>query len=318
MKQNISLVDPEEEVVKAIRHLSDEDVKMALSVQATLRHSLSSSLRNRGFLEIPPVMVSPLTDPLNHPVSDPRISCYGGEMWLTKSMIFHKQIAVQKLGRIYIMSPNIRLETSDKAETGRHLYEFTQVDVEALEWTRDQSMDLAENLIIEAIRAVREENRKEMEAFGRDISDFRKGFRRISYLDASREYGDEFEKSLSADAKEPVWLVDIPLQAREFYDREREDTPGILMDMDLIWPEGFQEALSGGEREYDYGRILERISKKGQNPETFKWFLAAAKHGMKGSSGFGIGVERFTRYLCGLKHAGMATAFPKIPGRISL
>ena len=35
------------------------------------------------------------------------------------------------------------------------------------------------------------------------------------------------------------------MEAREFYDREDPARPGTLVDMDLLYPEGFCEALSG-------------------------------------------------------------------------
>ncbi len=305
-------------VPEAMAHLQQDEVKLALKVQGTLKYSLVGSLRQRGFTEIPPVIISPLTDPLNHPVHDPSMECYGGRMWLTKSMIFHKQLAVQAMKKIFIVSPNIRLETSDKALSGRHLYEFTQVDVEALRWSREKSMDLAEELIIEAMGTVREELGKELKAAGREVPVILKRFKRITYRDAEREYGDDFERLISLESTQPVWIIDIPLNAREFYDRESDHHPGILRDMDLIWPEGYQEALSGGEREYELKRILARISKKRQDPESFRWFLDAAKTGLQPSSGFGIGVERFTRYVCGLDHISKTTAFPKVPGKVSL
>jgi asparaginyl-tRNA synthetase len=40
--------------------------------------------------------------------------------------------------------------------------------------------------------------------------------------------------------------------------------------MDLIYPNGHGEALSGGEREYEYERIKERILKGGQTLAQFK------------------------------------------------
>ena len=38
------------------------------------------------------------------------------------------------------------------------------------------------------------------------------------------------------------------------------------------------------------------------------------KLGIPPSAGFGIGVERFTRYICGLKNIWDAVPFPKVPG----
>ncbi|MBU7025084.1 MAG: hypothetical protein HXS40_13060, partial [Theionarchaea archaeon] len=31
-------------------------------------------------------------------------------------------------------------------------------------------------------------------------------------------------------------------------------------------------------------------------------------------AGFGLGIERFTRYICGLDHIWESSPFPKVPG----
>ena len=67
------------------------------------------------------------------------------------------------------------------------------------------------------------------------------------------------------------------------------------MDMDLIYPEGFGEAISGGEREFEIEKILQRVALKGQNPDQFKWFIETASGGLLPSAGFGIGIERLVR-----------------------
>ena len=115
--------------------------------------------------------------------------------------------------------------------------------------------------------------------------------------------------------KEPIWIVDMPLKNREFYDKEYVNKPGYLKDMDLIYPEGYGEALSGGEREYEYELIKKRILKKGQALTQFKKYLELAKGDLPPSAGFGIGIERLTRFICGLKRIEEASLFPKIPGK---
>jgi len=87
-----------------------------------------------------------------------------------------------------------------------------------------------------------------------------------------------------------------------------------LRDMDLIYPEGFGEALSGGEREYEHQRIRKRIEQFGMKPEVLNWLLEFAKLGIPKSTGFGIGVERLTRFCCGLKRIEDVSLFPKVPG----
>jgi asparaginyl-tRNA synthetase len=120
---------------------------------------------------------------------------------------------------------------------------------------------------------------------------------------------------ISKTSTEPVWIIDIPLAKREFYDREDPKNPGYLRDMDLLYPEGFGEALSGGEREYKYDRILRRIDQKGQRHSLFKEYLFLARKDLPPSAGFGIGIERLTRYICGLQRIEETSLFPKIPGK---
>jgi asparaginyl-tRNA synthetase len=88
--------------------------------------------------------------------------------------------------------------------------------------------------------------------------------------------------------------------------------------MDLLYPEGFGEALSGGEREHEYEDIVRRIEKAGLATEDFELYLAFAKRGLPASAGFGIGMERLARYICGLKRIEDAALFPKVPGTLSL
>ncbi|MEM0159069.1 MAG: asparagine synthetase A [Thermoplasmataceae archaeon] len=309
----------EREIVNELwNRLSSDKLEIALRVHSNIRLNAARFLQERGFLEVPPVIFSTVTDPLNHPVYDPWFDYDGVRYALTKSMIFHKQILVKRFPKIYTFSPNVRLELPEKASTGRHLLEFTQLDLEMREATRDDVMDLGEDLVIALLRGVKTSLKSDLEHLGRDLAIPKKPFKRIRYTDAEEKYGSDFESVLSREEKAPFWIVDIPLEKREFYDLEKRDEPGILSDMDLIYPEGYQEALSGGEREYDIERIKGRIRKKNQTEDQFKWFLEFARLGLVPSAGFGIGIERLVRYICGYDRIEMVHPFPKIPGKVSI
>jgi len=110
----------------------------------------------------------------------------------------------------------------------------------------------------------------------------------------------------------------MALEAREFYDREDPARPGTLVDMDLLYPEGFCEALSGGEREHTRERILKRMARMGLTLGDFELYLEFAARGFPPSAGFGIGIQRLTRFLCGLKRIEDGVLFPKVPGQLAL
>ena len=267
-----------------------------------------------GFVELLPVILAPVTDPLRHNTDRAIIEAYGKRWHLTRSMIFHKQAAVRACDKIFSFSPNIRLEPTEWGQTGRHLFEFVQLDLEVRNATRDDVMDLGERLLLRIMEKVRERCRNELELLGRKLPRFRAPFPRITYTDARHRYGEDFEERLSAEMETPIWIVDFPIEVREFYDREDPTRPGVLLDMDLLYPQGYGEALSGGEREHRQDRILSRIKFQGLDPEAYASLLSLAGEGIPPSAGFGIGIERLVRFLAGLRHVAETRLFPRVPG----
>ena len=293
-------------------------LKRAIKIHSDVRKFSADFLKERGFFEIPPVIISPITDPLNHPTSHSTIEVNGYKYELTKSMIFHKQISLHVYDKIFAFSPNIRLEEANKRATGRHLIEFTQLDIEMKNASREEIMSLGEDMLIYVIENTITNDSDILSALGRNLKCPSKPFKRITYREALDNYGNDFENKLSKESLEPFWLIDVPLEDREFYDREDPDRPGVLLDMDLIYPEGFGEAISGGEREFELNRIITRINKKGQTLEQFKWYIDFVRRfGLFRSSGFGIGIERLVMFITGAKSIENVTVFPKIPGEFS-
>lgn len=291
--------------------------KEVLQISSELMSSAGQFLRKAGFIEILPVIISPITDPLNHSVLDAAIDYYDGQYSLTKSMIFHKQLAVRVFPKIFAFSPNVRLETEEKQSTGRHLIEFTQLDLEVKDAKRDDIMSLIESMFEKVFKDVDEKFGDVVRAMNPHFCIPKAPFKRVKYLEAFEKYGKDFESILSKAATEPFWLIDIPIEEREFYDR-LDGKGNVLEDMDLIYPYGFGEAISGGERENEYDRIIYRMGLKGTKQESLKWYLDEVKKGIPPSAGCGIGIERLTRFVCNLKHVSQARLFAKVPGTLSI
>lgn len=271
-------------------------------------------LTGEGFVELLPVILAPVTDPLRHATDRAVVRAYGQDWHLTRSMIFHKQAAIRAWDRIFCLSPNVRLEPPEQARTGRHLFEFVQLDLEVRGADREAVMDLAERLLVHVAERVVARCGQELTLLGRTLLKPRPPFPRVTWREAAARYGSDFEEQLSAENEGPVWVVDFPVEAREFYDREDPERPGVLLDMDLIYPGGYGEALSGGEREHEADRIRQRILAQGLDPAAYAPLLALAEEGLPPSAGFGIGVERLVRFLGGLSHVGEVRLFPRIPG----
>lgn len=299
---------------RCYKRLTSSEMVPILSIKNKIREGLANFLRGEKFIEISPVIISPITDPLAHETLDVKINYYGHRYMLTKSMIFHKQMALLTFEKIFCFSPNIRFELKEKAKSSRHLVEFSQLDLEVRYASREKMMELGERMLMYVLTKMKKCCKRELKSLGRDLHVPSRPFKRISFEEAYGKYGEEYESILSLEENEPFWIIDFPLWKREFYDKEYESRKGYLKDMDLVYPEGYREGLSGGEREYEYNRIIKRVKKSGIDVDEFSFYLEMVKRRLYPSAGFGIGVERLVKFICGIADIQYAMLFPKIPG----
>ena len=311
------LITKHEHIHKIADKISSKEMDSILKVQSCALKAIHDFMYKKEVLQLMPVMLSTITDPLCHSVYDAKIKYGEQELMLTKSMILHKQMALMSPTRkaIYIISPNIRLEKEECRGSGRHLIEFSQVDFEFKDAKKEHIKDFMEDLMISVIARVKEDCKEELRALGRvgdkELTVPKKPFTRISTKDAVR-LGEDFETILSEKAVEPFWLTD---HEREFYDKEHEEESRTYLNYDLIYPEGFGEALSGGEREHEHEKIIERMIRSGTKPESYIEYLELAKHGkLPKTAGGGFGVERLIRFLTGKKDIADVSLFAKKPG----
>jgi asparaginyl-tRNA synthetase len=312
-------------------HLSSPVTRSVLTVQHRITVAAREYLRGQGFTEFLPPVIGPVTDPGARGAKQVDVDYYGHRYKLMTSAILYKQATLTVFDKIFCIAPNVRLEPLETASTSRHLAEFHQIDVEMADASRDQITGLAEGLVRHIVQDVTSNLPGEFESLGRDTSVFAdllaRPFGRRSHADAvadlhgmghaqspDAEIDWAGEAMLSRKASKPFFITDYPKGCRGFYDRESRERPGYLRNFDLIAPEGYGELCSGSEREHDYATIVARIRETGENPAKYGWYLQLLREGIPGSAGFGLGLERFTRYLAGLGSVWQASAYPKIPG----
>lgn len=298
---------------QTICHLTRPEMKDILSVQSAVLKSLHDFMWNEGVVQLMPVMLSPFTDPLAHPVYDSSLEYEGQRLELTKSMILHKQLSLMRddLKGIYIVSPNIRLELGETGSSGRHLIEFSQVDIELRDASCRDFMDFMERLYVHMAGFVSSSCYEELKRLGRTLPPLARPFKVFDSTELKDKYGKEWEHEISMKESQPFWVMD---HYREFYDREDPET-GKHVNYDLVYPEGFGEALSGAERETDYEIILKKMKERKTEPESYASYLEIAKQGiLKPTAGGGFGVERIVRYLTGKKQIKEVCMFPRVPG----
>jgi asparaginyl-tRNA synthetase len=306
-----------------LEKLSEIEIKrkscIAKVMTYTLRNLTSQFIKN-GFEWLLPVALSQSTDPL---WPDPgasiekriEVDIYGKTVRTTASMIFHKLIASSIIyPKLFILSPNIRIEKPERAKTGMHIYEFSQFDFEIRNASSKDVMILIENTIQNLIENLKKDMKDELNTLC--TFDFikipKKPFKIYDRCDLEAKYGETWEKEISEKSLDPIWITNIP---REFYDYE-DFTTGKWDNYDLFLPK-YGEVLSGAKREWEYSKILKKIERDKVNKENYKLVLKLSKEDkLKPTSGGGIGIERLVGWISGVSHIAETQPFPRIPGRV--
>jgi asparaginyl-tRNA synthetase len=241
------------------------------------------------------------------------VEIYEKTVRTTLSMIVHKMVACSlAYPKLFILSPNVRIERRERANSGMHAYEFTQLDFEVRDATSQGIRSLVERLICGLVSNLRSVARDELMHLGRFDSlrlpevPFRVHDRR----ELENRLGEGYETRLAREICDPVWVTNMP---REFYDFEDFER-GMWDNYDLLLPQ-YGEVLSGGRREWEYGKIARKMKRDNIAAENYEELLKLAKERrIRPSAGAGIGVERLVSWLVGAKHIGETQPFPKVPG----
>jgi asparaginyl-tRNA synthetase len=255
------------------------------------------------------------------------VEYFGKKVYLSQSAQFYEEAALASLEKVWIYQPAFRAE---KSRTPKHLTEFWMVEAEQAFADQDDNMRLQEELLASIVQRVVENRTEELKILGRSPTVPSVPFDRVSYDEVREtaavhgmgfEWGEdvttEAERLVSLAHKGPFFITDYPLSARSFYHMTYPDRPKVTKSADLIAPEGYGELATGGQRIASYELLMERIKSQDLPVEAFGWYLDLRKYGMPDHAGFGMGVERVTRWLCGLKNIRAASLFPRTTTRVS-
>ncbi len=288
-------------------------------------------LYGEGFIELLPPMVSVVSDPGLRGARKLETRLYGRIYELTSSVIMYKQAGIGVFEKVFFVARNIREEPEENISTGRHLAEFTQLDVEAMLLSAEEAMSLAEKTLHYASKKLLDEHQDLVLGLNPGFRELKPPFQKISYEEAlslakrlgydvewGMELSHEAETAVAEHFDTPVWITGFPVTSRGFYYKPDPYDPRYNRDFNLILPKGYGEVIDGGEREYRADKLAERIKALGENPARYKWLLELAEGGgIPPSAGWGLGVERMTRFITGARHIALAASFPKLPGIIN-
>ncbi|MDP3726361.1 MAG: aspartate--tRNA(Asn) ligase [bacterium] len=253
--------------------------------------------------------------------------------YLATSPQLYKQIMVGIFERVFSTGNVFRAE---KHSTTRHLNEYTSLDAE-LGFITDHRdvMNILTNVMHHIIARLKKGSAAEYKLLNAELPHAPKEFPFMKLREAheliKKETGEDHTKEPDLDPADERWLCEYaarelnsdfifithyPIEKRPFYTHEDENDHGYTKSFDLLF-RGV-EITTGGQRVHEYNKLVEKIQKKGLQPENFSFYLEAFKYGMPPHGGFGMGLERLTQKFLGLSNVKEATLFPREINRIDM
>ena len=249
---------------------------------------------------------------------------FGQKAYLAQSPQLYKEQMTIGLERVFEISSFYRAE---KSHTGRHLSEFTSVDIEAAMMDYTDVMDVLESIVVDVFKNTSENCKTEQQEIGYEIKVPSSPFERVTYtqaleelssMDIKIEFGEDLQDShlRSLGEKHPgfFFLTDWPMKLKPFYIHEKDDDPTLSRSFDLQY--GYLELSSGGRRLHDPEQLRSRLKEQDLDPTSFEEHLKTFGWGMPPHSGWGMGLDRLMTVLIGIDNVREVVLYPRDPDRL--
>ncbi len=321
--------DQSEEFLMDMRHLWVRSRK--LTEIAKIKHSVLKAAREwfdeHGFYEVtPPILTGSAAE---GGATLFELKYFGQKAYLSQSAQLYLEALIFSLENVYSITPSFRAE---KSRTRKHLTEFWHLEAEEA-WTGlEGNMKIQEELTAHIAHRVAEWNGKQLEFLGREPEELLKietPFPRYRYDEALEklakkgielEWGDDFgapeERMLTEDEELPIFITHWPKEAKAFYMRWDTEDTRVVLNNDMLAPEGYGEIFGASERETDVRHLIERLEAEGANLDNYRWYLDLRRYGSVQHSGFGMGVERVVAWLAKAEHIRDTIPFPRTINRV--
>ncbi len=316
--------------VVGLRNLREQAV---FKVQAEVVEALRQYFRKNGFTDIrTPKLLAAATEGGAEVF---KMDYFGKqEATLAQSPQFYKQMMVGVFERVYEIAPVYRAEPS---ATTRHMSEYISVDGEMGFITLEDLQDFLSGLMHAVIDHVWSSSESDLKLWqsvkpilpakipALTMAEIHEKYTKATGIDTTKEKDliPAEEKWICEWAKdnlgsEAVFVSEWPRSTAKFYHKFFDDNQELAERVDLLF-RGV-EITTGSLREHRYEKVLSQLkAMTGNDPNDpgLVPFLSAMKAGMPPHGGFGMGLERLTQKLIGLKNIKEASLFPRDINRLA-
>ena len=254
-----------------------------------------------------------------------KLNYFNKKAELGQSPQFYKQMMVGVFDRVFEVAPVFRAE---KHNTTSHLNEYIGLDFEmGYIGSFEDVMAMETGFLKYTMELLKSEYKKELDMLGIDLPSISQ-IPHVRFAEAkqlvSEKYNRKIRNPFDLEPEEEVligryfkeeydsdfvFVTHYPSKKRPFYAMDDPEDTSVTLSFDLLY-KGL-EITTGGQRIHDYQMILEKIEKRGMDPEDIKDYLMIFKYGMPPHGGLGIGLERLTMRLLDEQNVRETSLFPR-------
>lgn len=316
-----------EEFLRNVRHLwlRSRRMNLVMKVRSEVQKYTHEFFKKQDYVEVAPPMF--ITSACEGGSTLFGLKYFDQNMYLTQSAQLYLEILIYSLEKVYCIAPSFRAE---KSRTIRHLTEYWHIEAELAFAEMKDLMQLEEELLAYICRRTAESCKREFEELSADISKLdsvKTPFPKITYTEAieklkakgfSKKWGEDLgyeeEKAVADVFGQPFFIYDYPKQIKAFYCKTHRDNPDLAMSTDMLVPR-IGEISTGGAREDDKEKLLERLREMGLREEDYDWYIDLRRYGTVPHVGFGMGLERLLTWMLDLENIIDAIPFPRTTRR---
>lgn len=254
-----------------------------------------------------------------------KLNYFNKKAELGQSPQFYKQMMVGVFDRVFEVAPVFRAE---KHNTTRHLNEYIGLDFEmGYIDSFEDVMAMETGFLKYTMELLKSEYKKELDMLGIDLPSISQ-IPQVRFDEAKQLVSEKYNRKIcnpfDLEPEEEVligryfkeeydsdfvFVTHYPSKKRPFYAMDDPADAHFTLSFDLLY-KGL-EITTGGQRIHDYQMILEKMEKRGMDPEDIKDYLMIFKYGMPPHGGLGIGLERLTMRLLDEQNVRETSLFPR-------
>ncbi|MBR5565372.1 MAG: hypothetical protein IKW08_04310 [Roseburia sp.] len=288
--------------------------RQAVIVRSEIEYFTSKFFFDRDFVFVEPPV---LHEAIPNKKAEIYVPLYDGKYSLSSSNALFMGMYASEFGKVFTISKCFR----DESDTLNHLVEFEILEVEMLNCTFDDMLEIIKSYLEFILERLLESNLiKAYAELVERIEQLRYDFvpRIITYDDfvedlSSLDYNKNLDISdidylISKQLKEVVIIVDYPTKFATWTSKKKENGKSIAMN--ILLPESYGELCEGCERTNDIDLLQNKL--RFAKADAIQWYVDSVKKINDDRCGFGLGIDRLVRWIVGADRISDTRFFPRI------